>query len=355
MPVSTPQIRRRQRACAGLAILAILGVGSPAPAQILRGGGLPVPDGLPGLPDTPRITNLPSRQRLPALPDETAVSAIAADAEPLTVRAVATLTSARRLAGDRLIRDHPREVEADDQGQPVARGQILALSLGADALARLRQAGFSVLSQETLPGLGLETAVIGPPRGVSAVEAIRRLRALDPDGRYAFNHLYQPAGAAGVLTFRDAGVRSTGQGRRIGLVDGSVAANASLSPAHLVQRAFAPGGARTTAHATAVASLIAADGRELRGSAPGATLYVADVYGSTPAGGSAQAVARAMGWLAQMDAPVINISLVGPPNLVLQAAIEALIARGHLVVAPVGNDGPAARRSIPQPIRGSSP
>jgi hypothetical protein len=338
-----------------MASIAILGVGSPAPAQILRGGGLPVPGGLPGLPDTPRITNLPSRQRLPALPDETAVSAIAADAEPLTVRAVATLTSARRLAGDRLIRDHPHEVEADDQGQPVARGQILALSLGADALARLRQAGFSVLSQETLPGLGLETAVIGPPRGVSAVEAIRRLRALDPDGRYAFNHLYQPAGAAGVLTFRDAGVRSTGQGRRIGLVDGSVAANASLSPAHLVQRAFAPGGARTTAHATAVASLIAADGRELRGSAPGATLYVADVYGSTPAGGSAQAVARAMGWLAQMDAPVINISLVGPPNLVLQAAIEALIARGHLVVAPVGNDGPAARRSIPQPIRGSSP
>jgi subtilisin family serine protease len=39
---------------------------------------------------------------------------------------------------------------------------------------------------------------------------------------------------------------------------------------------------------------------------------------------------------------VINVSLVGPPNLLLAAAVKALVARGHLVVAPVGNDGPAA-------------
>jgi subtilisin family serine protease len=39
---------------------------------------------------------------------------------------------------------------------------------------------------------------------------------------------------------------------------------------------------------------------------------------------------------------VINISLVGPPNLLVEAAVKALIARGHIVVAAVGNDGPAA-------------
>src|SRR5205085_2777035 len=33
---------------------------------------------------------------------------------------------------------------------------------------------------------------------------------------------------------------------------------------------------------------------------------------------------------------------VGPPNLLLKAAVEALIARGRVVVAAVGNDGPAA-------------
>ncbi|MFC3070269.1 S8 family serine peptidase, partial [Phenylobacterium soli] len=59
-------------------------------------------------------------------------------------------------------------------------------------------------------------------------------------------------------------------------------------------------------------------------------------------GGSADAIARGLGWLAQTGAPVINVSLVGPPNILLEAAVKALIAQGHVVVAAVGNDGPAA-------------
>jgi subtilisin family serine protease len=69
---------------------------------------------------------------------------------------------------------------------------------------------------------------------------------------------------------------------------------------------------------------------------------VADVYGATPTGGSAEAVARGLAWLAGAKVPVINISLVGPPNILLKTAVDALVARGHLVVAAVGNDGPAA-------------
>jgi subtilisin family serine protease len=79
-----------------------------------------------------------------------------------------------------------------------------------------------------------------------------------------------------------------------------------------------------------------------RGAAPGATLFVADVYGRAPAGGSAETIAKALAWLAEARAPVINISLVGPPNILLEAAVKALIAKGHVVVAAVGNDGPAA-------------
>jgi subtilisin family serine protease len=125
----------------------------------------------------------------------------------------------------------------------------------------------------------------------------------------------------------------------MGLVDGSVAASRpALTDARLTQRAFAPGGARTTAHATAVASLMVG----ARGIAPGAALEVADVYGPTAGGGSAEAIAAGLAWLARERVPVISISLVGPPNLLLGAAVQALVARGHLVVAAVGNDGPAA-------------
>ena len=39
---------------------------------------------------------------------------------------------------------------------------------------------------------------------------------------------------------------------------------------------------------------------------------------------------------------MVNISLVGPANRVLERAVRALVDRGHLLVAAVGNDGPAA-------------
>jgi len=45
--------------------------------------------------------------------------------------------------------------------------------------------------------------------------------------------------------------------------------------------------------------------------------------------------------------PVINISLVGPDNAVLRRATQAMIARGHVLVAAVGNDGPAAPPLFP--------
>jgi subtilisin family serine protease len=51
-------------------------------------------------------------------------------------------------------------------------------------------------------------------------------------------------------------------------------------------------------------------------------------------------VAEGIDWLVRKGAPVINISLVGPPNKLMEAAVEAAIHRGVIVVAAVGNDGP---------------
>ncbi|WP_442512448.1 S8 family serine peptidase [Novilysobacter longmucuonensis] len=57
--------------------------------------------------------------------------------------------------------------------------------------------------------------------------------------------------------------------------------------------------------------------------------------------------AEAMAWLAQEGVGVINLSLVGPHNALLRRATEALAARGHVLVAAVGNDGPAAPPLFP--------
>jgi subtilisin family serine protease len=39
---------------------------------------------------------------------------------------------------------------------------------------------------------------------------------------------------------------------------------------------------------------------------------------------------------------VINVSLVGPKNALLERIVRSLIEQGYLIVAAVGNDGPAA-------------
>jgi subtilisin family serine protease len=44
---------------------------------------------------------------------------------------------------------------------------------------------------------------------------------------------------------------------------------------------------------------------------------------------------------------VVNISLVGPRSLLIERAVAAMIARGIPIVAPVGNDGPAAPPLFP--------
>src|SRR5205085_853348 len=74
---------------------------------------------------------------------------------------------------------------------------------------------------------------------------------------------------------------------------------------------------------------------------------VADVYGGNRAAGSATSIVRALGWLSGHRPQVINISLVGPPNRLVQRAIQIVQSRGIEVVAAVGNDGPAAPPQYP--------
>ena len=50
--------------------------------------------------------------------------------------------------------------------------------------------------------------------------------------------------------------------------------------------------------------------------------------------------------------PVINMSLAGPPNEVLKAAIKRALDAGHVIVAAVGNGGPASPPLYPAAYEG---
>lgn len=250
----------------------------------------------------------------------------------------------------RMVRQSNGALELDPNGWPTVRGEIVAVDLSADARQRALAEGYTVVREERLADLEMTVVVLAPPRGRSLRQGVERLKRIDPDGAYDYNHVHAPAGQMdGAVMVEPAAVPVAPQanGRRIGLIDTGVdAGHPSLAGVRVVQRGFA-GTATPGRHGSAVASLLAGQAGGFSGAAPGATLYAADVYGSGAAGGSAEGLARALSWMAENNVPVINVSLVGPRNTVVEAAVRRLTARGHIVVAAVGNDGPAAAPLYP--------
>ena len=131
-------------------------------------------------------------------------------------------------------------------------------------------------------------------------------------------------------------------GTKVGLIDGGVDISHDVFRDIVIHQHGCSGAPVPAAHGTAVASLMIGRSPRFHGAAPGSELYAADVYCGLPTGGAVDAVADALAWLVRERVPVINVSLVGPPNVMLENVVRLVIARGHVVVAAVGNDGPAA-------------
>jgi subtilisin family serine protease len=325
------------------AVLAGVLLGAPADSQILRPlGG--VVGGLPGVGQTVGgvVGGLPVVG--PALGQT--VNRVSGDLDR-TLDPQSLIDQRLQRLSD-LVRRGSKVLDVDDTGNPVVRGEVLAISPSDSGLAAAHAAGFVPLRELNLEDLGLVATVLSTPPGMSTRAAVRRLRRLDPNGGYDFNHLFFAAGATAGDVVPSRGGESDAPDARVGLIDTGVAAALPVfTGVRIEQKGFAPGAPAAAAHGTSTASLVAGRLGAFHGASPGASLYVADVYGTGPTGGSAEGLALALGWMAAVRAPVVNISLTGPANALVAAAVRALNARGVRIVAAVGNDGPAAPPAYP--------
>ena len=311
-------VRKLPRTCALLLALALAG---GARAQLPQVQLPPVQ--VPGVPT-------------PSLPD--ARRALGGTLEQLS--------GARLLRVQDLARAHRAELERDPRGELVVRAEVLGIDVTEAALAKAVKADFRVLRTEELRDLGMKVTVLQTPGGMSASRGLRKLRKLDPDGTYDFNHVYLDSGAMQAGATRPAAAAadapSASGAIRVGLIDGGVDTSHVTLRGNTVHL-FGCGEARVpSAHGTAVASLLAGSAGDFHGAAPQAELFAADVYCGLPAGGAVDRLAAALGWMARERVAVINVSLVGPRNALLERVVASLVSRGFLIVAAVGNDGPAA-------------
>jgi len=251
-----------------------------------------------------------------------------------------SLALTRTVQIDALLRKEGRRVDVDPQGAPILRGEFLAMNLSGASLDAVLALGFSKereVSIDAMPELGF--VVLRDTHSLRTEEAMRILRQAAPTATFTYQHLYLPAGndEAPAQTTSSTPAPS-GAAKRVGLIDGGVdTTNPALARAHVEQHGCST--PKPSRHGTAVAARLV-DGE------PG-ELFAADLWCGDAVGGATSQLVEALAWMASEHVPVINISLVGPDNPILARAIQAMLARGHVLVSAAGNDGPAASPLFP--------
>jgi hypothetical protein len=239
--------------------------------------------------------------------------------------------------------------EFDAQGFPVRRGEVVGLDLSRKEIARAELLGFKVTSEQRLAALGMHVTRLRAPPEMTVGEAVKLLRdgKGDANSVYDFDHYY------GVNGYEDniARTKATPPPRGnlwIGMIDTGVSRHTALQGVRVDAHDFAVstrGQPLPSKHGTAVASILAGQGA---GRITSANIFTAD--GKPYA--AADTIAAALNWLVQQQVPVINISLAGPRNALLDLVVARAIAKGHVIVAAAGNGGPGAAPAYPGAIAG---
>lgn len=291
--------------------------------------------------------------RLPALPVPLPTQVLQNTTQRIdqtAARALQQLSDVRQVEILQLVRTHPAEVELDPDGQLIVRREILALASDTAAIDRALASGYGVARERNLDDLNLRLIVLTVPNRLSTKKALRELRNADPGGTYEYNHIYLGSGEIQSQSSRSVPaatheIADTGGPRpvmRVGLIDTGIDNTHPVFAGARIHPWGCDNQLLPAAHGTAVASLMIGHSEVFSGVQPLADLYSADVYCGKPSGGAVDALLAAFAWLVQEHVPVINVSLVGPKNAMLETVIARLTAGGFVIVAAVGNDGPAA-------------
>ncbi len=256
------------------------------------------------------------------------------------------------------------EVE-EEFGAAFVADEVLLLA-ERDVAEAIDLSAFEERKMEYLPGLDM---VLVRARRTEAAELqgdIDALSAALENGAVDRNHLYAPENSVGNEEDEKSLPASMAKtlgfdahqvpGLAIGLIDTAIEMKHPLfAPGTIIAEDFVSYDApRPKEHGTAVASILVGQSpTEAFGLLPGATLYSASVFLETSKGhkvATAESLVRALDWMLRSKVNVVNMSLSGPQNELLEVAVRRSIDRGMTVVAAVGNAGPGSAPLYPAAI-----
>lgn len=259
---------------------------------------------------------------------------------------------------DEILDNLESDLEVDESR--ILKEQWLVMAEPAVFL-ELTDKGYLFDTVTELPALGLRLAEVAAPSTFDILDV--RDGVLDVVGKdraeVDLNHIYtagapQVASSEGVLPRNAMAFPADTDDLdiRVGMIDSRVdTTHPALSNSNIETRSFARAGAAAPDfHGTAIASIIAANSDEYQGLAPNAQVYAASVFEMDAKRGeiaSTVSLIRALDWLISTDVDVVNISLAGPPNRLLERALDKAALQDVVVMAAAGNGGPVARPMYP--------
>ncbi|MEM9138299.1 MAG: S8 family serine peptidase [Pseudomonadota bacterium] len=223
----------------------------------------------------------------------------------------------------------------------------------ADRLIAQAQAmGYVLRTVHSLGELGDELVVFQIPRGRTTAEAIAEIEADVPGVTAGAHHLYRLQAnapndrnyAGPLMRWPESGCTAV---QKIGIIDAGVSAtHPGLISGRITQRRFVAGKQPpATDHGSLMADLLIGPGR-----LDGGILYSANVVDPAQGQGDAAGVVsilRAVDWMRANEVAVVNISLAGPRNKLMNRALGRAASDGMVLVAAAGNSGPDAPPQFP--------
>lgn len=272
----------------------------------------------------------------------------------------------------------------------VNQAHILARNLTAQTLKNATDLGLKVKGSRSIDVLGTTVTQLVVPPHLDIAQARAALQQIAPDSALSFNQQYrlypqakgessqvsqEPARSTGGCTpDRCYGARAIGWQGDLGVcardlkigvidtgIDGSHPAlshdSGRISYGVIGPEKRAPG---NDLHGTGVLALLAGDPRSSTpGLVPRAKFFVADIFFADEKGlpvSTTMHLLEALDWMERMQVQIINLSLSGPSDDLVKAAIAKMSRTrtvdgasrpGTIFIAAAGNGGPGAPPSYP--------
>lgn len=245
----------------------------------------------------------------------------------------------------------------------VNRSEVVATVKSRNVAVDLeRQAlewGYTLKKKEKLDGLNLFLLTFDCPPGVDPKDASLELERLQPKSSVGEIHRYTLSSstvsyalsnmpktfANEMLQWPETGCESLA---KIGIIDGGLSKTfLNNTSANIHEASFIEGISSKTAtmHGTSIGAILT-DPKRLKN----VELYSAAVVSRDKNGNdysSPISILKALNWMLLNDVKVVNISLSGPPNKVLESALDVATEKGLIIVAAVGNQGQNSKPQFP--------